>query len=334
MTQQTPTILITPQAQAALEIQVERGGVSGDLAGGLLFGYAPDERHRLVLSFTRLGAEVGFGRRDFSLDQTRTSRQLDHARGLNPQANYCGVWYIHRTPSPELSDEEWKQTQTLLEDPDFPFKDLVCLVLCFYSGALKVHASSFNRHHSARGQAPAPTQLRSTTEQPPTPSAAPRPAAAPAAWFKAPAVAARLSRERERLDAKYQVEPGVAPNGEMIFRLTPRHKHETLAFYIACGPGFPDKAPRAFLLAGGKPYPLSSPGLNNWLARQGLAEVADELIEWLAFAPDEYVAAAEGAMNEGDHAKAADLLLLVLMIEPRTSRAARLLAQAQAALRE
>jgi hypothetical protein len=103
MTQDTPIIVITPQAKADLEEQVDRGGVSGDLHGGLLFGYAPDQQHRLVLSSTRLGSEVGFGQADFSLDQTRTSRQMDHARSLNPQANYCGIWYIHRTPNPEMT---------------------------------------------------------------------------------------------------------------------------------------------------------------------------------------------------------------------------------------
>lgn len=332
MSQNVPIVLITPEVKAALQAQVERGGVSGELTGGLLFGYAPDERHRLVVSLTHLGAEVGFGRRDFSLDQTRTSRQLDHARSLSPQATYCGIWYMHRTPSRELTDEEWRQTQTLLEDPDFRSNDLVCLVLCFYYGELKIYASSFNRHHSARGQAPAPTQLHLTTERPPTPSATPRPAVPRTSWFKAPEAAARLTMEREQLAQKYQVEPRVAPNGQVIFRLTPQDGHETLALYLACGPGFPDKAPRAFLLAGGKPYPLSSLGLNNWSARHKLVEIADELVEWLAFAPDEYVAEAERALSEGDYAKAADLLLVVLTIEPRTPRAARLLAQAQAGL--
>jgi hypothetical protein len=332
MSQDTPIVLIIPDAQATLEDEAGRGGIGGELTGGLLFGYAPDARHRLVVSSTRLKAEAGFGQRNFSLDQTRTSRQLDHARSLNPQATYCGVWYVHRTPNFKLSDEEWTQARNLLEDPDYRLQDLVCLVLCFYSGALKIHALSFSRHHAARGQAPAPTQFQLTTERAgaqPTPDT-PRPA--PSTWFKAPQVAARLSKEHQQLAQKYQVEPAVAPDKELHFRLTPKDKHETLAFYLACGPGFPDKAPHAFVLAGGKPHPLSSPGLSNWSAHKKLVEVADELVEWLAFAPDEYVSEAESALNADDHARAADLLLLVLTIEPRTPRAARLLAQAQAGL--
>ncbi len=332
MTKDTPIIVITPQAQADLEEQVDRGGTGGELYGGLLFGYAPDQQHRLVLSSTRLGSEVGFGQADFSLNQTRTSRQLDHARSLNPQATYCGIWYIHRTPNQEMTPEEWRQTQTLLEDPDFPFKDLACIMLCFYYAELKIYASSFNNIHSARGMSPAPTQLRLTTETPGAqPSAAPVPD--PAAWYKAPNAAARLSQERELLEQKYQIEPSIASDGQVYLKLTPKHKYETLSFYLACGPGFPRQAPRAFMLAGKRPYPLSSLGLNNWTERQNLAAVADELLEWLAFAPDEYIAAAEQAISDGDYATATDLLLLVLKIEPRTARAPRLLAQAQAALR-
>jgi hypothetical protein len=220
----------------------------------------------------------------------------------------------------------------LLEDPDFAFQDLVCLMLCFYYGELKIHASSFNKIHSARGMSPDPTQLRLTTE---TSSAAQLtdPGPDPAEWYKDPAAAARLSQERALLEQKYQVEPSIASGGRVYLRLTPRHKYETVSFYLACESGFPRQAPRAFMLAGEKPYPLSCLSLSNWSERQTLVAVADELLEWLAFAPDEYIASAEQAMSAGDYTTAVDLLMLVLKIEPRTARAPRLLAQAQAALR-
>jgi hypothetical protein len=205
-------------------------------------------------------------------------------------------------------------------------------MLCFYYGELKIYASSFNKIHSARGMSPEPTQLRLTTETPAAQQSA-DPGPDPTTWYKAPDAAARLSQERELLEQKYQVEPAIASDGQVYLRLTPKHKYETLSFYLACGPGFPRQAPRAFMLAGDKPYPLSSLGLSNWKERQTLVAVADELIEWLAFAPDEYIAAAEQAMSDGDYTAAVDLLLLVLKIEPRTARAPRLLAQAQAALR-
>jgi hypothetical protein len=336
MTTDTPIILIMPKAKAALEAEVKRGGVTGELTGGLLFGHPLDERHRLVVSSVRLSEEVGFGQRDFALDQTRTSRQLKHARNLAPEATYCGVWYIHRTPNQELTTKEWTQTQNLLEDPDFRFKDLVCLVLCFYQAEVNIYASSFNRYHSARGQSPTPTQLRLTTDSLPTQADAARPPTlppAPTGWFDSPDVAARLRLEHELLAQKYQVEPTLMPNGQMIFRLTPKGDHEKLVFYLACGPGFPDKAPEAFLLAGDRRHPLSSPGLVNWSAKQWLVEMADELAKWLAWSLDQYVAAAEEALNRGDYQEAADLLSVVLSIDPRTPRAARLLAQAQAPLR-
>jgi len=215
MSTDTPIVLITPDAKAALEAEVKRSGIIGGLTGGLLFGYPLDERHRLVVSSVRLSQDVGFGQRDFALDQTRTSRQLKHAQSLGPEATYCGVWYIHRTPYQELTVEEWTQTQNVLEDPDFRFKDLVCLVLCFYQGELKIYASSFNRHHSARGQPPAPTQLQPMTDSlliradlTPPPTLSP----APTNWFDSPDVAARLRLEHERLAQKYHVEPALMPD--------------------------------------------------------------------------------------------------------------------------
>lgn len=332
--QDTPIVLISPEARAALEAEVNRGGATGGLTGGLLFGHPLNGRQRLVVSSVRLSADVGFGDRSFSLDQTRTSRQLAHARSLDPQATYCGVWYLHRAPNRELNGDEWVQTQSLLEDPDFRFDDLVCLVLCFYHAELKIYASSFNRHHSARGQAPAPTELQLTTDwlETPTTAGAPRPAArpSPADWFKSPRVAARLNQEHQRLAEKYRVEPALAPNGQMFFRLSPRFKYEKMSFYLASGPGFPDRAPHIFLLVGGKPCRITCPGLTNWSAEKWLVDLADELVEWLAFSLDEYLDKGEKALSRGEHQEAVDLLSLVLAIEPRLSRAARLLARAQA----
>ena len=336
MSTDTPIVLIMPDAKAALEAEVKRSGIIGGLTGGLLFGYPLDERHRLVVSSVRLSQDVGFGQRDFALDQTRTSRQLKHAQSLGPEATYCGVWYIHRTPYQELTAEEWTQTQNVLEDPDFRFKDLVCLVLCFYQGELKIYASSFNRYHSARGQPPAPTQLQPMTDSlliradlTPPPTLSP----APTNWFDSPDVAARLRLEHERLAQEYHVEPALMPDGQIIFRLTPKVQYEKLVFYLACGPGFPDKGPSAFLLAGDRRHPLSSPGLVNWSEKQWLVETANELVEWLAWSLDQYVAAAEEALSRGDYQEAADLLTVVLATDPRTPHAARLLARAQAPLR-
>jgi len=139
--------------------------------------------------------------------------------------------------------------------------------------------------------------------------------------------------EHELLAQKYQVEPTLMPNGQMIFRLTPKGDHEKLVFYLACGPGFPEKAPWAFLLAGARQHPLSSPGLVNWSAKQWLVEMADELVKWLAWSLDQHVATAEEAMSRGDYREAADLLTMVLSTDPRTPRAAHLLARVQALLR-
>jgi hypothetical protein len=336
MSTDTPIVLITPDAKAALEAQVHRSSITGGLTGGLLFGYPSDERHRLVVSSVRLSAEIGFGQRDFALNQTRTSGQWKHARSLAPEATYCGVWYIHRTPHQELTAEEWTQTQNLLEDPDFRFKDLVCLVLCFYQAELDFYASSFNRYHSVCGQSPTPTELQLTTDSLPTQTdltTPPAPPPSPTDWYESPDVAARLRLEHERLAQKYHIEPALMPNGQMIFRLTPKGQHEKLVFHLACGPGFPDKAPRAFLLAGDKRHPLSSPGLVNWSEKQWLVEMADALVSWLAWSLDQYVIAAEEALSRGDYREATDLLTVVLAIDPHTPRAARLLARAQAPLR-
>jgi hypothetical protein len=336
MSTDTPNVLITPDAKAALETEVQRGLSTGGLMGGLLFGYPLDDLHRLVVSSVRLSEDVGFGQRDFALDQTRTSRQLNHAQGLAPEANYCGVWYIHRTPHQELTAEEWTQTQNLLEDPDFGFKDLVCLVLCFYQAELNFYALSFDRYQSVRGQSPTPTQLQLMTGPLPTQADGPTPYAPPPPahtnWLDSPDAAERLRLEYEQLAQTYHVEPALMPDGQMIFRLMPKGKHEKLVFYLACGPGFPGKGPEAFLLAGDKRLPLSSPGLVNWSVRGWLVEVADELVEWLAWSLDQYVAAAEEALGRGDYQEAADLLTVVLAIDPRTHRAARLLGRAQAPL--
>ena len=113
----TPTILITPEAKAALEAEAERDGISGDLSGGLLFGHPLDERRRLVINSVRPRPETGFGRKDFCLDQSRTSQQLKRAQKLAPEASYCGVWYLHRTPDQELTDAEWIQAQECWKIP-------------------------------------------------------------------------------------------------------------------------------------------------------------------------------------------------------------------------
>ena len=42
MSTELPTVLITPEARSALEAEAERTGISGDLAGGLLFGHPLD----------------------------------------------------------------------------------------------------------------------------------------------------------------------------------------------------------------------------------------------------------------------------------------------------
>jgi hypothetical protein len=332
MSADTPIVLITPDAKAALETEVERTGVSTDLVGGLLFGYPLDAHRRLVVDSVRPRPEVGFGRKGFSIDQSRTSQRLAEIRQLAPKADYCGVWYLHRTPEPELTDDEWVQAQSVLEDPDFRLQDLVCLVICFYFGELTLHAMSFNRYQSARGQLPEPTELQVLTDSDARAEAAPATRPSPTEWFKSPEVAERLGQERKQLAQAYHVEPTVAPDGQVIFCLRPKSEWGKLTFYLACGPGFPAEAPAAFLVAGGKQYPLVSTVLGDWTAGQQLVNVADDLIKWLSWSLEQYVTTAEEALNQGDHQEAADLLTAVLSIDPRTPRAARLLARAQARL--
>ncbi len=341
MSTEPPVVYILPQVQAALEAEVERAGGSGGLAGGLLFGYPLDEGRRQVVGWARPRPEVRFGDKDFCLDQSRTSQQLDQARKIAPEAHYCGVWYIHRTPNRELTDEEWVQTQSVLEDPDFRFDDLVCLVICLYFGELTIYASSFNKLHSAKGQLPTPTHLfeamdaledsTSTRVEYATPSAPPEPVLT--YWYRSPDVVERLNQEHERLAEKYDIEATMEPDEQMIFRLMPKSGYGKLAFSLACGPGFPDNGPTAFLSAGGKRHPLFSPGLNNWSADHWLVQVADDMIEWLTWSLDEYMTPAKEALKRGDYQEAADFLTIVLSINPRTPRAARLLARAQAPLR-
>jgi len=325
------TILITPQAKSALEAKAEKASSSGDITGGLLFGCPVDDHQRLVVSSARPRPEVNFGQKDFCLDQSRTSQQLAQARNLHPDAHYCGVWYVHRAPNPELTDEEWVQVQGVLEDPDYRFKDLICLVICLYFGKLNTYAFSFNLYQSARGQLPTPAQLQLTTDLPSAQTQSqPVPPPAPADWYKSPAVARRLELERERLTQRYHVEPAVTPDGRVAFRLAPKTGYEDMRFYITCGPGFPDQAPEAFMSLEGDRYPLFSPTMNEWSAKQWLVKVADDLIRWQAQLLGQQVEAAEEALKRGDYQKASDLLVTVLLIDPRKPRAARLLVKARA----
>lgn len=329
MTTKPLTILITPQAKSALETEAERAGGSGDITGGLLFGCPVDDRQRLVVSSARPRPEVHFGQKDFCLDQSRTSQQLAQSRNLHPDAHYCGVWYVHRAPNPELADEEWVQAQGVLEDPDYRFKDLICLVICLYSGKLNTYASSFNLYQSARGQLPTPAQLQLTTDLPSAQAQA-QAQPVPADWYKSPAVVRRLELERERLAQRYLVEPAVTPDGRVAFRLTPKTGYKDMSFYITCGPGFPDQAPEAFMSLEGDQYPLFSPTMNEWSAEQWLVKVADDLVRWQAQLLGQQVEAAEEALKRGNYQKASDLLVTVLLIDPRKPRAARLLAKARA----
>jgi hypothetical protein len=338
MSTEPPVVFILPEVKAALEAEVDRVGVSGGLAGGLLFGHPLDERRRLVVGWARPRPEVRFGEKDFCLDQSRTSQQLDQARKLYSEAHYCGVWYIHRTPDKELTDEEWVQTQSVLEDPDFRFDDLVCLVICLYFGELTFYASYFSKYHSARGQLLVPTHLLAATDSLLTPAQADQarpPAAEPVLtnWYMLPSVAQRLNREHEWLTEKYHVEATLAPGEQMVFRLMPKSGYGKLIFHLVCGPGFPDEGPAAFLAAGDKWHPLFSPAMYNWSAEKWLVNVADGMVEWLAGSLDDYVAMADEALNRGAYQEAADWLTMVLSINARTPRAARLLARAQAPLR-
>jgi hypothetical protein len=332
-------VFITPEVKTALEAEVERAGVGGGLAGGLLFGHPLDERRRLVIGWARPRTEVRFGEKDFNLDQSRTSQQLANAQKLSPEAHYCGVWYIHRTPNKELTDEEWRQTQSVLEDPDYRFGDLVCLVICLYFGELTIYASTFDKYQSARGQFPTPASLLEATDSESLPTdqtRRTRPSTAQRTrtdWYKSPDVAERLNEEHERLTQKYDVEAKLTPDEQMIFRLMPKSGHGKLTFYLVCGPGFPESGPTAFLATGEKRYPLFSPGMHNWSAGEHwLVHIADDMVEWLTWSLDEYMTTAEQALKRGDYQEAADWLTVVLSIDPRRPRAARLLARAQAPL--
>ena len=159
-----------------------------------------------------------------------------------------------------------------------------------------------------------------------------QPSAAPSPWYNAPDVAARLAQERERLAVDYQLEQAVAPSGQVFFRLWPKRRHEKLSFYVGVEEGFPGKAPAVFLLVAGKPYRISAPSLGSWSGERRLAELADDVVQWLVFGLEDYLEAAKQALERGAHAEAADLLSVVLAIEPRMPGAARLLAKAQAAL--
>lgn len=339
MSTEPAVIFILPEVKAALEAEVDRTSVSGGLAGGLVLGHPLDERRHLVLDWARLSPEVRFGEKDFCLDQSRTSQQLDQARNLSPEAHYSGVWYIHRTPNKELTDEEWVQAQSVLEDPDFRFDESVCLVICLYFGDLTIHAATFDKYQSARGQLPTPASLLEATDSrslPTDQTGQKRPSAARTVrtdWYKAPDIARRLNLEHERLTQKYRVEATMDPDEQMIFRLAPKSGYGKLVFYLVCGPGFPDQGPTAFLSAGGQRHPLFSPGMNTWSADQRLTDIADGMIEWLAWSLDEYVVIAQKALSREDYQQAADWLTVVLSIDPRTPGAARLLAKAQAPLR-
>ena len=335
-----PVVYILPHVQADLEAEVERAGASGGLAGGLLFGHPLDEQKRLVAGWARPRPEVRFGAKDFCLDQSRTSQQMDHARQFAPKSHYCGVWYIHRTPNKELTDEEWVQTQSVLEDPDFRFEDLVCLVICLYFGELTVYASSFDKYHSARSQFPAPTHMFLATESDSvsvrpqishTSTSDPEPVLSN--WYKVPAIAKRLAWEHQQLITKYHVNATLGTGEQMTFRLMPKSEYGKLVFYLICEDGFPNSGPSAFLLGGNKQHRLFSPGMNNWSAEHRLVDIADGMIEWLEWSLDEYVNKAIEALNGGACQEAADWLTVVLSIDPRKPRAARLLAQAQAPLR-
>jgi hypothetical protein len=332
-----PIVLITPQAKAALETEAERSGASGSIIGGLLFGYPLDERRRLVVASVKPRPEAHFGEQDFCIDQSRTSEQLKAARKLAPEeVSYCGVWFVHRTPTGELFDEEWVQAQRILEDPDYKFKDLVCLVLCLYGGDLKSFALIFDRYHAARGQLPVPTVLKLTTEEyskEPEPEAdrsVPTPPVNPKNWYKAPEIAHRLEAEHKWLVQKYRIESSVALDGKVLFRLMPRNDHKDMVFYLACGPGFPDEAPVAFLVVRGDRYPLLSPTLNEWTSSNWLYQVADSLVEWQIKLLDQQMAVAKQALQQGNYQESSDRLAMVLLINPRMPGAARLLAQAEA----
>jgi hypothetical protein len=335
MTTELPVVLITAEAKAALEAKAKTPGIAGDILGGLLFGWPLDERRRLIVGSVRPRPEVGFGRKDFCLDQSRTLEQLAQVRKRHPETQYCGVWYVHHTPTGELTDEEWVTAKGVLEDPDYAFKDLVCLVVCLYAGELNTYALIFSLHHSVRGQLPVPTVLRMAPESypaPAQPSAPPPPDSLPlpADWYKSPEVAKRLNLEHQQLLQKYRVEVARTPERQVVFRLMPKSKHEDMVFYVACEPGFPGKAPVAFLSLRGDRYPLLSPALSEWAAEGSLVELADDLVDWQVALLDQQIAAAEEALERGDRREASDLLAMVLLIDPRKAGAAHLLTRVQA----
>ncbi len=336
MSPERPTVLITPEAKKELEAEAERAGLGGELAGGLLFGYPVDNQYRLIVSSVRPRPEVGFGNREFSLDQSRTSQQLAQAREIAPEAHYAGVWYLHRTPNKEPNDDEWVQTQAILEDPDYRFDDLIVLVICLYFGELNTYAFYFDKYHSARSQMPEPTTLQLASEiklegrrVESARSTAPSPAAD---WYKTPQIVERLKKEYAQLSKRYEVEVTIQAGGRMVFQLDPYGDYGKLVLYLACEAGFPDHAPEAFIMAGDKSYPLYSPTLSEWTADMWIAEAADSLIEWLNWSLEQFVTQAKEGIAAGNYQEAADLLTVVLSIDPRTPHAARLLGQAQAPL--
>lgn len=331
MSLDVPIVLMTPEARAALEAEASSTSLSGDLTGGLLFGHPVREDYRLILSSVRLPPVVGFGKPEFSIDQSRTSEQLQRARSISRSADYVGIWCLHQTPDPDLTDEEWLQAQAVLDDPDFHFKDLVCIVLCYYFGELSLHALYLDVYRSTRSQPLAPAELRSTSDLPQAGPETRSPLLSMPAgrWHLDPKVANRLQFEQSELEQSYQVKAGVSPQDEMIFQLSPKRKYEQMVFYLACGAGFPDKAPRAFILAGNKQQPLSGPELVNWKSQKGLVTVADDLVKWLEWSLEDQVKMAQEWIESEDYEAAAALLKLVLAIDPRTPGAARMLARAQ-----
>lgn len=334
MSQEPISILMLPEVRAALEAEVKRTGVGGDLAGGLLFGCPQGERRRLIVGYARLKPDVGFGQPDFALDQSRTSEQLAQAQRILPQAHYCGVWYIHLTPEGELTDQEWAQAQAVLEDPDYRFQDVACLVLSLYFGKLTFHAFTLDVYQVARGLPPSPAQLLTATaaEARPAEERGAAAAARPTAWYKVPEVARRLEEEYELLTARYNVEASLDSDGYVVFRLRPKSGYGKLTFDLVCGPGFPEKGPAAFLPIGDTRHPIFSPTIGEWTDGHRLTDVADEMASWLTWSLDDYVAAAQEALERGNYREANDWLTVVLSLNPRKPGAARLLARAQAGL--
>jgi Arc/MetJ-type ribon-helix-helix transcriptional regulator len=178
--------------------------------------------------------------------------------------------------------------------------------------------------------------IKLTTEEyskePQPESARPTPAPPPPDpknWYKHPEIAKRLEVEHKWLVQRYRVESSAAPDGKVVFRLMPKGEYQDVVFYLACGPGFPVKAPVAFLVVRGDRYPLLSPALNEWTEDKWLYEVADDLVKWQVKLLDQQVAAAKEAVEQGNYKDASDRLAMVLLINPRMPGAARLLARAE-----